>query len=79
MRYMHSLDKDNAGHPYALSRHHEKAEAHQQRDGGDYADLCFEEHSTLFNVALQMLFVKPCAYEPVMQPLGAVGKAEGCC
>ena len=25
-----------AGNPYALSRHHEKAEAHKERYGGDY-------------------------------------------
>lgn len=68
--------KNDTWYPYPFSCHHKESKYHEQRDGRNDADFCFQRHSALFHIGLQMLFIELCGQKPVVQLLRGIGKAE---
>ncbi len=55
--------------------HHKKRNKQKYRYGNKYRPLCFKCHGTVFFKAFQIVFVKLCAFEPVVKSFASFGKA----
>ena len=56
--------------------HHDKTECHHKRKRNYNGNFCYDGHSSFLNERFEVFFIQFCADEPIMQPLGAVGKTK---
>ena len=63
--------------PHRHLIHHDKADAHGQRDKDHDPDLCPPGHALAFHKTFQVVFIQLCLYEPAVKPAGTFPEADG--
>ena len=75
MEYPYTAQNDATGND-AFQTHHNEANTHQQGYRDHDAHLCFHVHTATGHKVFQIIFIKLCVLEPMIQLFGGSGKTE---